>query len=82
VTLSLSAAPDGYGFFYGTAQLGDAFCSVNVLPPQGQWAGDIKLEGYMPDETNWIIFADGEEIARVRNRDDLAAAMLPHLDQG
>ena len=34
--------------------------------------GDIELADYKPDATDWIVFVQGEEIARVRKRDDIA----------
>lgn len=47
VDLQLNARPDGYGFLYGMARLTDGTrYRVNVLPPLGQWRGDVKLEGY------------------------------------
>jgi len=77
--LKLSEAPDQYGFFYGTAQLGEQFSRVNVLPPRAQWAGGEMLEGYKPDDKKWIVYADGEEIARMEKRADIAGALLPAL---
>ncbi len=79
VQFNLSAEPDGYGFYYGQAQMGDDVCQVNVLPPADQWDGDIKLEGYEPDEKAWIIYADSEEIARVESREDIAMAVCQRL---
>ena len=79
VEVKLSARPDGYGFFYGEARLGDAFCRVNVLPPAPLWDGNMQLENHPPDPEQWIIYVDGEEIARVKRREDLGAAMLPRL---
>ncbi|HRE22324.1 MAG TPA: hypothetical protein PKW21_15015 [Rhabdaerophilum sp.] len=80
VELRLSDRPDGFGFYYGRARLGDVFANVNVLPPAPLWDGDIQMSEYKPDPKCWIIFVDGEEVARVKRREDLAAAMLPRLE--
>ena len=69
--LQLSARPDGYGFLYGTLADGERSHNVNVLPPKSEWAGDFVLEGYEPHATDWIVYVDGEEFARVRRREDL-----------
>lgn len=79
IGLNLSREPDEFGFYYGTASLGDAFCRVNVMPPVACWTGGQKLAGYEPDPEFWVVYADGEEVARVKRREDLAAAMLLHL---
>ena len=79
ITLQLSREPDEFGFYYGMASLGDAFCRVNVMPPVAFWTGAQKLNGYEPDPECWVVYTDGEEIARVKRREELAAAMLPRL---
>ena len=79
VALKLSSQPDGFGFFYGRASLGDAVVSVNILPPAPLWRGDMKLPDHPPDPTKWIIFADGDEIARVERRENLGDALVPLL---
>ena len=79
VEVKLSTRPDGYGFYYGEARLGHTSCRVNVLPPVPLWDGDMKLENHQPDPEHSIIYVDGEEIARVKRREDLGAAMVPRL---
>lgn len=69
--LTLSNRQDGYGFFYGTFRAGETSHNVNVLPPKPEWCGDFILEGYEPHDTDWILYADGEEVARVHRREDL-----------
>ena len=71
--VELSTRPDGFGFFYGSVRSGDRTCHINVLPPRPLWTGDFVLDGHEPHATDWIIYADGEEIARVRRREDIAA---------
>lgn len=75
ISLNLSREPDEFGFYYGTASLGDTFCRVNVMPPVASWTGGQKLAGYEPDPECWVVYADGEEIARVKRREDLAAVL-------
>ena len=69
--LKLSAEPDGFGFFYGWAERTGERVRVDVLPPAHLWHGDIELEGQgKPDLKAWVIFVDGEELARVERRED------------
>jgi len=82
VRLRLSEQPDGLGFYYGDARLGDEVVRVNVLPPASQWRGQHKLDDHPPDPTRWKVFADGELIARVERRDDAPTALLPFLTKG
>ena len=75
--LKLSAEPDGFGFFYGWAERTGERVRVDVLPPAHLWRGDIELEGQgKPDLKAWVIFVDGEELARVERREDVAAVLL------
>ena len=70
--LKLKPAPDGFGFLYGQLFAPDgAVAHVDVLPPVGEWRGNMKLADYPPHATDWIVYADGEEIARVARREDL-----------
>ena len=65
VTLDLKPMPDGYGFIYGEAYRGDDHHTINVLPPERYWQGQFRLEGHEPHETDWVLYIDGEEVARV-----------------
>ena len=67
----LSDRQDGYGFYYGEARRGDRKVNVNVLPPAALWAGDSMMDQYKPDPKAWVIYFDGEEVARVENQGDL-----------
>lgn len=71
----------GSGFSTARPSLGDAFLRVNVLPPESEWDGDMKLDGYMPDKEQWIIYVDGEEVARVKQREDIAGGVLSLLSK-
>ena len=81
--LELKGVPDGFGFIYGryVDDAGDSW-RVDVLPPLPLWRGQIKLESTPPHPTDWIVYVDGEEIARVRRRDDLDAVVGRHLAIG
>lgn len=85
ITLSLSQQQDGFGFYYGTAlsSAGESW-NVNVMPPKPYWRGDFVLEGYEPHATDWVLYIDGEEMVRARERRDLqhslATALLPSPD--
>ena len=79
IEIELSDRPDGLGFYYGTARVGDAIVRVNVLPPEFLWRGDIRLDDVRPDPTHWRVFADGELIARIARQEDVAAALVPLL---
>lgn len=79
VHLDLKPVPDAYGFIYGRAQRGNDVFDVNVLPPKSQWRGQFKLDGYTPDEHDWILYVDGEEVARLRERTDIEGAVAGAL---
>jgi hypothetical protein len=67
--LKLSERCDGFGYFYGHVIKDDVTYRVDVLPPASEWEGDIK-----PKEihaTDWIIYCNGEEIARATRREDI-----------
>jgi hypothetical protein len=74
--LILKSEPDGFGFYYGTAELPDGdVVVVNVLPPKSEWRGQLYLQDVKPHETDWVLFVDGQEVARARVREDLLAAL-------
>lgn len=79
VDLKLSANPDGYGFHYGTVDVDGRVHRVNVLPPIALWKGDMKLPNYEPHEADWIVFVNGDEIARVRRREELGERIEQRL---
>ena len=74
----LNPEPDGLGYFYGQLHLGSGeVLRVDILPPARQWRGDVRHDRI--DADDWIVFVDGEEIARVRRRSDIEAAIIGRL---
>ena len=78
--LELKSEPDGYGFIYGQmfAADGDVY-RVDIMPPIADWRGDHKLDGCQPHDTDWVVYLDGVEIARVAKRDQLQTAVTTKL---
>lgn len=76
--LSLSREPDGLGYHYGqwTDDAGNS-TRINVLPPRSLWRGDTMPAGI--SNLHFIIYADGEEIARVTGREDISDALSANL---
>ena len=74
--LTLYDRPDAYGWLYGSyvSPMGE-HVRVDIMPPASHWAGDIQLEGYEPHATEWVLYAEGEEIARVTERAAIEAAV-------
>lgn len=64
--LHLKAQPDGYGFIYGVWVEGEESVRVDIMPPRAHWDGDMMLPGQEPHATDWVVFANGVEIARVK----------------
>ena len=77
--LDLKPQPDGYGFIYGELRDGDDSHIVNIMPPVSHWSGDFKLTDYEPHETDWVLSLDGEEIARVKERDQIKSKLITKL---
>ena len=64
--LHLKTRPDGYGYIYGVWQDGEETMRVDIMPPHMHWDGDIMMPDRPPHETDWVVYADGEEVARVK----------------
>ena len=77
--LRLKPMPDGFGLIYGELVAGDTHYRVDIMPPESEWDGDFKLDGFPPHPTDWVVYVDGEEITRVRKRGDLAEATIRAL---
>lgn len=79
--LSLKSEPDGFGFIYGTlSDGGEHTWRVDIMPPLPCWRGDMKMQGsFAPHATDWVVYLDGDEIARVQRREDLQPAIAAAL---
>ena len=78
--LALKSEPDGYGFIYGQVFAADGeVYRVDIMPPIAEWRGDFKLDDYPPHATDWVVYLDGVEIARVAKRDELQSAVTTKL---
>jgi hypothetical protein len=76
----LSREPDGYGFIY--VKVWDeqgAIHEVNILPPKSEWRGQTMLKGFEPHSSDWILYLDGEEVARVRDGAELERTVFGYL---
>jgi hypothetical protein len=85
MTLQLNSRPDGFGWLYGsyTASNGDRV-RIDIMPPLDKWTGDMQLDGYEPHIVDWVVYADGDEVARVTALDGIEAALggVPKLNHG
>ncbi len=76
--LDLRPEPDCMGYLYGRLLLPDGDSRrVDVLPPRPFWRGQNEPSGL--DPTQWIIYVDGEEIARVERREEIAQLAFDQL---
>ncbi|NBV77410.1 hypothetical protein EBR66_04565 [bacterium] len=69
VFLDLKEMPNGYGFFYGTAHIGEKRYRIDIMPS----VEDAKRLGItisyndIAEEKRWVIFVDGERKTVVRD---------------
>ena len=82
VRLALNPAPDAYGFIYGQLHHGAQHHNIKVMPPVAHRKGRFELEGHEPDKTNWILYIDGAEVARVRRREDIVTEFSKVIIEG
>lgn len=79
--ITFSNRPDDHGFILGTADDSNGIKrEISVMPPTSEWAGKAKLANYEPDDDQYVLYLDGEEIGRVDTFDD-AEMMLSELLQ-
>lgn len=80
-TLALKPMPDGLGFIYGMLISHDGTSyRIDIMPPLPHWRGDIQGEGTSaPHPTDWVIYVDGDEIARVAEKIHCEAAAIKWL---
>ena len=81
--LKLNERPDGFAFLFGeyTTPKGERI-RMDIMPPIAHWNGDLKMTELGPHATDWVVYADGEEIARVREKDALDRAVDQRLAIG
>jgi hypothetical protein len=71
--LRLNSEQDGMGYFYGQYKTDDGnVIRVDILPPKSE-PKPFFVMALPPEQhtTDWIVYANGEEIARVKRREDL-----------
>ena len=72
---------DGMGYFYGTLERGDEHHRIDLLPPKSEPKPFFVMSTEHMHDTDWIVYVDGEEIARVRHRHDIEQALIKALPQ-
>jgi hypothetical protein len=45
------------------------------MPPLMEWRGDIKLAERGPHPSDWVLYVDGDEVARSSSRAEIEAAL-------
>ena len=82
-TLNLKPEQDGMGYFYGEWIGNDGQrIRVDVLPPLSHPIPYFVATTDGMHETDWIVYANGEEIARVQARDTIETEFAKALLEG
>ena len=72
VKLELKSDQDGMGFWYGSCLDHEGKRRrVDILPPKSEPRPHFVISHSLMHETDWIVYLDGEEIGRVRKRDEV-----------
>ena len=80
VKLELKSDQDGMGFWYGSCLDHEGKRRrVDILPPKSEPRPHFVISHSLMHETDWIVYLDGEEIARLSRRDEAQAAITKHL---
>jgi len=80
--LELKPERDGLGYYYGQYVDDDGnSVRVDILPPRSEAKPAYVFDNSAADPTHWIVYADGEEIARIEWRDDLEASVIAAIEQ-
>lgn len=79
--LLLKPEPDGMGYIYGNiSDESGRTHRVDIMPPLTHWQGAMKPTGESaPHPTQWVVYVDGEETARVERDHDIEGAILDRL---
>ena len=82
VEINLKAMPDGFGFIYGEGvdARGESR-RINIMPPLSHWRGDIKMDTNGPNTTDWVLYVDGDEVARALSRGELETELIRFLQE-
>ena len=82
VEINLKAMPDGFGFIYGEGvDARGETRRINIMPPLPYWRGDIKLDTNEPHASDWVLYVDGDEVARALSRAELEMALERFLQE-
>lgn len=74
--LAINPRSDVYGWLNGSYETADGEqIHVDIMPPSHAWGGDLRLPGFEPHETDWVIYVDGDEAGRVRACDEIEPAI-------
>lgn len=76
--VTIKDQPDEFGFIYGSVSSGEGGASMqfDIMPPEADWQGGQRLPGFEPHQTDWVVYVDGEVVARVRSLDEVKQKML------
>jgi len=75
-SFKLQELQDGMGFYYGSVNVGDDTYRLNILPPKSHahpWFVMGPREHM--DETLWLVFIDGEQVASAVSREEAERAV-------
>ena len=70
---------DGQGFFYGRFDAGDESFRIDILPPSSHPRPYYVTPNPAADPEMWTIFINGEEIARIKRREDVPRLLVTRL---
>lgn len=75
----LKPEQDGLGYFYGRFDMGDESYRIDILPPSTQPRPFFLEANTAADLALWIVYVNGEEIARVPTREEIEALLVSRL---
>jgi hypothetical protein len=82
-TLTMKPEQDGMGYFYGEyIGVDGTRVRVDVLPPRSHPKPYFVMTTDQMHETDWIIYANGDEVARARRRDEIERRLVAALTTG
>ena len=77
----LKSEQDGLGFHYGVFEIGDERYRIDIKPPKTEPRPFfVRSEAIADaDPTLWIVRLDGDEIARVKSRDEVGPLLIDYV---